>query len=209
MDSAPATAMNSDAAAGQPREVQMDTRADPEEQDPDEHRGSGGLAPTTVRDASTDVATLPVSAVMTTRLVVTVPDDDLMLAWEMMIRAGIRHLPVVDGDRLVGMIDERQLIAACALGPLSAKPRSVQELVDHPPLQVRADTSLREAAARMTASHVDVICVTTPAGGLRGVVTTSDLLRALAGRSLAQRDGTTTAVTPMLFRFTPVLPATR
>jgi hypothetical protein len=41
-----------------------------------------------------------------------------------------------------------------------------------------------------------------------GVVTTSDLLRALAGRSLAQRDGIT-AVTPMLFRFTPVLPATR
>jgi CBS domain-containing protein len=201
--------MKSDAAAGRSREVQMDARTSPEDHDPNEHRGGGCPGPAAVRDASTDVATLSVSAVMTTRMVVTAPDDDLMLAWEMMIQAGIRHLPVVDGDRLVGMIDDRQLIAACALGPLSAKPRFVQELVGHPPLQVRADTSLRETAALMTASHVDVVCVTTPAGRLLGVVTTSDLLRALAGRPLAQRHGIATTVTPMLFRFTPVLPATR
>ncbi|OHV32290.1 hypothetical protein BCD49_30445 [Pseudofrankia sp. EUN1h] len=152
-----------------------------------------------------DVADLPVDAVMTTRVLVTTPDDDILLAWELMIHAGIRHLPVVDGSRLVGLIDDRRLASECMVRPLAA--RSVRDLVDHPPLRVRRDASLRDVAARMAADRTDAVCVTTPAGDLIGVVTTSDLVRALAGGLPAHREATATTMTPVLFRLTPVLPA--
>jgi acetoin utilization protein AcuB len=185
----------------------MDAHTDPEERAPGKQRGLRHPAPDTFRNASSDVANLPVHAVMTTRVLVTTPDDDILLAWELMIHASIRHLPVVDGTRLVGMIDDRRLIGECALSPLSAKPRTVRELVDHPPLQVHLDTPLREAAARMAAQRADAVCVTTPAGGLIGIVTTGDLIRALAGRAPSPREEIAATVTPLLFRLTPVLPA--
>jgi CBS domain-containing protein len=59
----------------------------------------------------------------------------------------------------------------------------------------------------MAADHTDAVCVTTSAGDLIAVVTTSDLVRALAGGLPAQRETTATTVTPVLFRLTPVLPA--
>jgi len=184
----------------------MDTRSHPKEP----AGGEGGArqsARETPRDAPNDVASLPIHAVMTTGVLITSPDDDILLAWELMIHAGVRHLPVVDGTRLVGMIDDRRLIGACTLGPLTGKPRAVRELVDHPPLQVHADTPVHEAAARMSASHVDNVCVTTSTGSLIGIVTTSDLIRALAGRSRTHPEADNRSVTPLLFRLTPVLPA--
>jgi CBS domain-containing protein len=153
------------------------------------------------------VANLPVHTVMTTQVLVTTSDDDLLLAWELMIQAGIRHLPVVDGTRLIGLIDDRRLIAAGTGSPFAVRPRSVRDLVDHPPLQVHADTTLREAAALMAADRADTVCVTTQAGHLIGIVTRSDLVRAVAGERAVRRQDEFPTVTPQLFRLTPVLPA--
>jgi acetoin utilization protein AcuB len=105
------------------------------------------------------------------------------------------------------MIDDRRLIGECALGPLTGRPRAVRELVDHPPVQVHVDTPLRDAAAHMAADHADAVCVTTPSGDLIGIVTTSDVIRTLAGRSSARATADAVTVTPLLFRLTPVLPA--
>jgi acetoin utilization protein AcuB len=194
------------AAAGRPQEAPMETHIAPREDVLDEKRGVRSSAPETARTAPVDVADVPVRTVMATRVLVTTPDDDILLAWETLLQAGIRHLPVIEGTRLVGMIDDRQLLGACALRPLVAGPRTVRELVDHPPLQVHADTPLRIVAARMTADRVDAVCVTTPTGGLLGLVTASDLIRALAGRSVLHRESDAATVTPLLFRFTPMFP---
>ena len=47
---------------------------------------------------------------MTTNLVVASPDDDYQAAMRKMDHANIRHLPVVDGDRMVSMLSIRDLM---------------------------------------------------------------------------------------------------
>jgi CBS domain-containing protein len=178
----------------------VDAHTAPREGGLDEHSGTFGVS-------LDNVANLPVRAVMTTPVLVTTSEDDLALAWELMIQAGIRHLPVVDGTRLIGMIDDRRLVAAGTGSPFAIGPRRVHELVEHPPLQVHTDTTLREAATLMAADRADTVCVTTQTGDLIGIVTRSDLVRALAGMHPVRRKDEAPAVTPLLFRLTPVLPA--
>jgi CBS domain-containing protein len=50
-----------------------------------------------------------VSEVMTRELLVVGPDESPADALRKMRQAGCRHLPVVDGDRLIGMISQRDL----------------------------------------------------------------------------------------------------
>jgi CBS domain-containing protein len=49
---------------------------------------------------------------MTANPVTVGPDDPPAAALEMMAQRGFRHLPVVDGDRIVGMVSIRDLYAA-------------------------------------------------------------------------------------------------
>jgi len=183
----------------------VNTQTNHRDPGPDEQEAARPCDPTRSHARSTGVADLPVRAVMSTRVLVTTPDDDVLLAWELMAQAGIRHLPVVDGPRLVGMIDDRRLAGARAFGPFA--PRRVHDLVDHPPLRVREDVPLREVAARMVADRADVVCVTTPAGDLLGIVTGSDLVRALAGKLPARPPTATATAIPSPFRFAPVFPS--
>ena len=54
----------------------------------------------------------PVSEVMTSRLFVARPDDDIASVAEMMRTRAIRHVPVVEDGRLLGVISVRDVMAA-------------------------------------------------------------------------------------------------
>jgi CBS domain-containing protein len=45
------------------------------------------------------------------------PDAPIEMATARMLEGGIRHLPVIDGERLVGMVSMRDLLAAYASFP--------------------------------------------------------------------------------------------
>ena len=45
------------------------------------------------------------------------PDVPIEVATARMVEGGIRHLPVIDGERLVGMVSIRDLLAAHASFP--------------------------------------------------------------------------------------------
>ncbi|MFN2135918.1 MAG: CBS domain-containing protein [Candidatus Promineifilaceae bacterium] len=51
-----------------------------------------------------DVASVPVGEVMTRDVVVGVPQDDLMSVAHTMTERHFRHLPIVDGRRVIGMV---------------------------------------------------------------------------------------------------------
>lgn len=53
-----------------------------------------------------------VGEVMTRDLVVCVPDDDLDYAMGIVTKNRMRHLPVMDGDRLAGMVSIGDLVKA-------------------------------------------------------------------------------------------------
>jgi CBS domain-containing protein len=57
-----------------------------------------------------DPATTPVKAVMTTNLIVAGVDDSYESCLKKMKQANCRHLPIVEGDNLVGFISLRDLL---------------------------------------------------------------------------------------------------
>jgi CBS domain-containing protein len=53
----------------------------------------------------------PLGQVMTTNLVVIHPNDSHEAALSVMVSHSIRHLPVVEGDHVLGVVSRRQLMA--------------------------------------------------------------------------------------------------
>lgn len=54
---------------------------------------------------------------MTDRPVTATPGDEVMVAARRMAELGVRHLPVVDGHHLVGMLSMRDVMAGQATTP--------------------------------------------------------------------------------------------
>jgi CBS domain-containing protein len=129
----------------------------------------------------------PVTAVMT-RLVVAIDAAARMpTALHLMTTAGVRHLPVLDRGRCVGMLVETDLIRCLAepAGLLAvALTRTAAEL-RRPPLELPPTARASEAARRMSGDTSDAVLVTDH-GRVLGIVTATDLVRMLA-RTVPQR----------------------
>jgi len=67
-----------------------------------------------VRAAATDetIFARPVSAIMTRNLVTATPEDDLLSVANVMTERRIRHLPVVQAGRLVGIVSIGDVVKA-------------------------------------------------------------------------------------------------
>ena len=61
---------------------------------------------------SADLGRIPVRDVMTRDLVVCEPDDDVDYAMSMVTKNRVRHLPIMDGDRVAGIISIGDLVKA-------------------------------------------------------------------------------------------------
>ena len=57
-----------------------------------------------------DIIEIPVKDVMTTKLIVADPDDTIEDAMGMMIKAKIRHLPVISDEQIKGMLCLEDLV---------------------------------------------------------------------------------------------------
>ena len=63
----------------------------------------------------TELDTIEVGEVMTTDLITAAPEDGLAEVMDVMTEKKIRHLPVLEGDRLVGIISIGDLVNACRI----------------------------------------------------------------------------------------------
>ena len=59
-----------------------------------------------------DFASVRVGDVMTTQLVTLAPDDDILDAARLMGERKIRHLPVLEGENLLGVVGIREVVRA-------------------------------------------------------------------------------------------------
>ena len=127
--------------------------------------------------------------IMTSSPVSLQKDDKLSLAEEVMTGGRIRHLPILDGVRLVGVLSEADLFHS-AFKVLHFRPDEqrnfvkslkVEDLMSKHVVSVPADTSIRAAARLMMEKKLG--CLPVVAGErLCGLVTKSDMLRCLAER---------------------------
>jgi CIC family chloride channel protein len=82
--------------------------------------------------------------------------------------------PILDNrGKLMGMVTRRDLLAASQTPDLG-----IEQLIKRPPITVRAEITLRDAADVMAANDIGRLIVVDDAGILLGIVTRSDLLRA-------------------------------
>ena len=72
-----------------------------------------------------DAREMTVGDVMSTSVLVAEPGEECQQVAARMVEHGIRHLPVVDGRRLIGMVSARDLLILEALGPRPVPARSL------------------------------------------------------------------------------------
>ncbi|HYA28803.1 MAG TPA: CBS domain-containing protein [Acidobacteriota bacterium] len=113
------------------------------------------------------------------------PDDTLDLANDVISLGRIRHIPVVDDGRLVGVITERDLIGAAASQIFGLKQKSKSALLKSVPIKevmkkrvvtVAPDTPIKDAAHLMVEKKIGCTPVVS-AGVVVGLLTTTDILK--------------------------------
>lgn len=127
-----------------------------------------------MRRVSTLRRPLPVAGLMSKRLVTAEPLESLADAARRMRDERVGCVAVTEGDRLVGVLTERDLLRAMADG-LSPRIAPVAEYMTPNPYTVEAGEDIFEAAAIMVGHgirHVPVL----EDGRLAGVVSVRDLL---------------------------------
>ena len=100
-------------------------------------------------------------------------------AHQLMRERGVRHLPVVEGTRLVGVVSQRDLYLIETLRGVDASAELVVEAMNAEPYSVPPDAPLEEVAREM-AEHKYGSAVVVQRGEVVGIFTTVDALRALA-----------------------------
>jgi CBS domain-containing protein len=117
------------------------------------------------------------------------PDDSLQLASELISLGRLRHIPIVDNGKLLGVVSERDLMGRAADRILNLKNRSrsallksvmIKEVMQRRVLTVEPDTPIREAAHLMAEKKIGCLPVLSD-GSLVGLVTTTDILRYVEG----------------------------
>jgi acetoin utilization protein AcuB len=108
------------------------------------------------------------------------PDTSLQEAYRVMEKNAIRHLPVVRGDELVGVVTDRDLrLATSALGPSPLAPAApVSGVMSGGPLTADASDPVEDAARTMRQRKIGCLPVVDD-GHLVGIITGLDLLDAL------------------------------
>lgn len=124
---------------------------------------------------------MKVDQAMTHHPVTVSPDDRVGYAVQLMRRGHLRHLPVVVGGELVGILSDRDLlkITDVADGGLAAGQRFVREAMTVGVITVTRNERLGDAIDRMLQSRIDALVVTDAAGRVEGVITSTDLLAEL------------------------------
>lgn len=110
---------------------------------------------------------------MSTSVFTAGPDDSADAAWAKMQRRRIRHLVVMDGTRMVGVLSDRDL--GGRNGATARRGRSVRELMIAAPVSVTPTTTLRQAANLMRGRLIGSLPVMED-GRVVGIVTATDVL---------------------------------
>jgi CBS domain-containing protein len=105
------------------------------------------------------------------------PDDSLALARQIMLWGGVRHLPVVQDNVVVGILTERDLLRHCGnLGTHAAARATVASAMATPALTIGPDEPVANAITLMVSRKIGCLPVIA-AERLVGILTTTDVLR--------------------------------
>jgi len=133
------------------------------------------------------IAEKTVGEVMSTELLTLTPNDTLRLADDMLNLAQIRHFPVLDGDKISGIVNHDDLLHASMASlvqhpqnpPREALGAVVVKDIMKPAITISPDLPIYAAAKTMVEKGIEALLVV-DGEKLTGLVTRTDLLRELA-----------------------------
>ena len=126
---------------------------------------------------------------MTTDVTTVGRNDELTIADDVMKMKRLRHLPVVEEGRLVGILTQRDLFHAALSTALNFGEKAqkgflktvvVKEVMTDEVLTIDPGADVKEAARRMIEHKIGCLPVVEN-GKLVGIVSETDLLRLVAG----------------------------
>jgi acetoin utilization protein AcuB len=121
----------------------------------------------------------PIYKYMTVCPLTIARSEPLEHAKKAMLEKSIRHLPVLDGGALVGVVSERDVEIVLALAGKSHATVTVEDAMTPEPYIVAADAKLARVAGDM-ARHKYGCAIVLERGAVAGVFTTVDALKVLA-----------------------------
>ena len=128
---------------------------------------------------------------MTPRVVFVRVEDSMETIRDTMEVHGVRHIPVVDNDRVVGVVSRSDVLGFAesqyrtsrvnrAIGDSRMEETFVASVMTREVVTVRADTPLADAAELLLERRVGCLPVVTAEGSLCGIVTQHDFVKAFA-----------------------------
>lgn len=114
--------------------------------------------------------------IMTPRVVTIKASESASAAWTRMRRRGIRHLIVMDGGEVAGVVSERDLGGRA--GAAQRRGRTVGSMMTRSMVTAASDTTVRDAADLMRSRLIGSLPVM-DGGDLAGIVTATDVFDAL------------------------------
>jgi CBS domain-containing protein len=103
------------------------------------------------------------------------PESTVLVAAQLMTERGIGGLLVLEGNELVGIFTERDILRRIVGGQRDPATTRVREVMTAPVLTVAPDTYVKECRAIFTNRRIRHLPVVGPQG-LSGVVTSGDVL---------------------------------
>lgn len=131
---------------------------------------------------------VPVSEIMTRNLVTVTTNSDLVSAEELFKKHRIRHIPVVSGKEIVGMLSYTDLLRISFADAVDENEESVDTMVYNmftisqvmarDVVSVSSQTTIKEVAQFLASKEFHAVPVVDD-GKLVGIITTTDLINYL------------------------------
>ena len=118
---------------------------------------------------------MKLNQIMTRDVEVIHPDDTLETAAQKMRDRDIGFLPVCDGERLIGVLTDRDLITRALAEGTESKARLGRDLVTSPAIYCFDDQSVDEAAKLMHDNQIRRLVVLSRDKQMVGVISLGDL----------------------------------
>ena len=128
---------------------------------------------------------MKISEVMTSNVQTVQPDQTVQQAASFMLSADAGSIPVTEGDRLIGMITDRD-IAVRGIAKGHGPDTPVRELMSNDIICAREDDDVEDVATKMSEAQVRRLPVIDDDNRLCGIVSLGDLARETSDESAHQ-----------------------
>ncbi|MFN4080310.1 MAG: HPP family protein [Saprospiraceae bacterium] len=118
----------------------------------------------------------PVTAIMTSNVITLAPSDTLGEARNIFLSKRIHHLPIVEGDKLVGMVTSWDIFKT-GLSAEEYAQKSIREVMTTKLATLEPWQKIGAAAEVLMEHLFHAIPIVDEGGRLKGIVTTYDILK--------------------------------